>query len=665
MGTALADPLVGTVLDGRYRVEAPVARGGMSTVYAATDLRLDRRVAVKVMAPTLTHDPAFTDRFVREARTAARLSHPNAVAVFDQGAQDGPAGRVVFLVMELVPGSTLRDVLRHRGRLRPDEAVSLLEPVLAALAGAHRAGLVHRDVKPENVLISTDGTVKVVDFGLARAVAAPSTSTQAGVVLGTVAYVAPEQVARGSADARTDVYSAGILLYELLTGTPPYAGDSAIAVAYRHVHDDVPPPSDRVPGLAPALDELVQRATRREPGARPADAGAFLAELAMVRTDLGLGRVPPRDLAPPPSARADAAGAPAGPLGPGGDSRPAGQVGRAGEGDPTRVGVPGGTRVGAPGGTWRAGAAPFGSPVEGDRPLWETRAGGCGTTGHRGGPGGPGGSGLAATRVVLPLDRSSVGSGRPGGTTALPAYGPGGPLPRGGATVSGWPAERRSQRRRRWVGLLCVLVLALTTGGAAWWFGSGRFVVVPPLVGLPRAAAASAVDGAGLSATFRDETSETVAAGRVVRSEPGSGDRVLRGRTITVVVSAGVPRVPVPDVVGRPRDEAAAAIRQAGLTPQLVEQPDDDVDAGEVVSQQPEGGSARRGSTVRVVVSTGPDLVEVPDVRGLSVSAARRALQDAGFKVKVRSLRIGTVVVQQPGPGDRRERGSTVTIYGF
>ena len=212
------DPLVGTVLDRRYRVDAPLARGGMSTVYAGTDLRLDRRVAVKVMAPALAHDPSFSERFVREARSAARLSHANVVAVFDQGAEDTRAGRVVFLVMELVRGSTLRDVLRERGRLRPDEAVSVLEPVLAALAAAHRAGIVHRDVKPENVLLSADGTVKVVDFGLARAVAAPSSSTQAGVVLGTVAYVAPEQVSRGGADARTDVYSAGIMLYELLTG---------------------------------------------------------------------------------------------------------------------------------------------------------------------------------------------------------------------------------------------------------------------------------------------------------------------------------------------------------------------------------------------------------------------------------------------------------------
>lgn len=578
----MADPLVGTVLDGRYRVDRMLARGGMSIVYLGTDLRLDRQVAVKVMAPALAHDPAFTDRFVREARTAARLSHANAVAVFDQGAEDTPAGRVVFLVMELVPGSTLRDVLRQRGRLRPDEAVSLLEPVLAALAAAHRAGLVHRDVKPENVLISTDGTVKVVDFGLARAVAAPSTSTQAGMVLGTVAYVAPEQVTRGAADPRTDVYSAGILLFELLTGTPPYAGDSAIAVAYRHVHDDVPPPSRRVPGIAPALDELVQRATRREAGARPPDAGALLAELTMVRADAGLRRVPPRDVAP------DVPTVPAHP-------RP-----------------------------WTA----------------------------------------PATGALLP----GAPAGR--GTAALPRYGPGAPPPaaaprRRGATAADWPTERRTRRRRAWLALLVVLALTLTVGGAAWWFGSGRFVVVPPLAGLTRQAAIARVDAADLTASFRIEANDTVANGRVIRSDPGTGDRMLRGRTVTVLLSSGPALVAVPSLAGRPRADAEAELTRVGLAATVVEQPNDEVERGLVVSQQPDGGSLRRGGTVQLVVSTGPDVVQVPDVRGQSVDSARRRLEDAGFQVRVRSLRIGNVVAQKPGPGSERKRGSTVTIYGL
>ena len=585
-GTALADPLPGTVLDRRYRIDAPIARGGMSTVYAGTDLRLDRQVAVKVMAPALAHDPAFTERFVREARTAARLSHPNAVAVFDQGAEDTRAGRVVFLVMELVPGSTLREVLHRRGRLRPDEAVSVLEPVLAALAAAHRAGLVHRDVKPENVLVSADGTVKVVDFGLARAVAAPSTSTQSGMVLGTVAYVSPEQVARGVSDARTDVYSAGVVLFELLTGTPPYGGDSALAVAYRHVHDDVPAPSTRVAGIPPALDELVLRATRREPGGRPADAGVFLAELAMARTDLGLRRVPSREVA-----SASGIEAPTVPAGPG-------------------------RRTG-----------PTAPALSGPRPTTALPA---------------------YAQPVQPPGRPRRGASRVG-----PADG------------SGWPAERRRRRTWSWVALAVVLLAALSVGTVAWWFGSGRFAAVPSLTQLTRAQAEARLDGVDLTARFDQEPSETVAAGRVVRSEPATGGRVLRGHSVTVVLSSGPPAVPVPSVTGQSADDAQVAIRQAGLQPQLTEQSSADVEAGQIISQTPAGGTAKRGSTVALVVSTGPGIVAVPDVRGLSIDDARQKLSDAGFRVKVRSLRIGNVIAQSPRGGSQREQGSTVTIYGI
>ena len=599
-GTALADPLPGTVLDRRYRIDAPIARGGMSTVYAGTDLRLDRQVAVKVMAPALAHDPAFTERFVREARTAARLSHPNAVAVSDQGAEQTAAGWVVFLVMELVAGATLREVLHRRGRLRPDEAVSVLEPVLAALAAAHRAGLVHRDVKPENVLISAEGTVKVVDFGLARAVAAPSTSTQAGMVLGTVAYVSPEQVARGVSDARTDVYSAGIVLFELLTGTPPYDGDSALAVAYRHVHDDVPAPSTRVAGIPPALDDLVLRATCREPGGRPADAGVFLAELAMARADLGLRRVPSREVA-----TAFGIEAPTVPAGPG----------RAG---PGRAG---------PG---RAGAGRAG-------PTAPEFAGPRGTT--------------ALPAYARPVE--APGRSRRGASRIGPADG------------SGWPAERRRRRTWSWVALAVVLLAALAAGTTAWWFGSGRFAAVPSLTQLTRAQAEARLDGADLTARFDQEPSETVAAGRVVRSDPASGGRVLRGHSVTVVLSSGPPAVAVPSVTGQSVDDAQAAIRQAGLRPQVTEQSSADVDAGQVISQTPAGGKADRGSTVQLVVSTGPAIVEVPDVRGLSIDDARQKLQDAGFRVRVRSLRIGNVIAQSPGGGSERKQGSTVTIYGI
>ncbi|MFP5345811.1 MAG: protein kinase domain-containing protein, partial [Actinomycetes bacterium] len=231
MDTTLSDPLVGRVLDGRYTVESRIARGGMATVYLATDNRLDRDVALKVMHPHLADDEQFVARFHREAKSAARMSHPSIVAVYDQGTDDG----AVYLAMELVPGRTLRDLLDERAPLPPGEALDLLAPVLDALAAAHRAGIVHRDVKPENVLLTEDGGVKVADFGLARAASSAHTGTSTGMLIGTVAYLSPELVLRGIADARTDVYAAGIMLFEMLTGRRPYVGEVPIQVAYQHV----------------------------------------------------------------------------------------------------------------------------------------------------------------------------------------------------------------------------------------------------------------------------------------------------------------------------------------------------------------------------------------------------------------------------------------------
>ncbi|MDT7580097.1 MAG: eukaryotic-like serine/threonine-protein kinase, partial [Pseudonocardiales bacterium] len=252
----------GALLDGRYRLGPVLARGGMSTVYRATDTRLDRPVAVKVMDPRLAADAAFRTRFEREARATARIHHPAVVGVHDQGSATVGDEAVAFLVMELVEGGTLRDVVAARGALDVPAALAVLEPVLAGLAEAHRRGLVHRDVKPENVLISRTGEVKVGDFGLVTAAAQAGVS-HVGMILGTVAYLSPEQVSTGSADSRSDVYAAGVMAFELLTGSVPFTGDTAISVAYRHVHDEVPAPSTLVGGVPPELDDLVVRATRR------------------------------------------------------------------------------------------------------------------------------------------------------------------------------------------------------------------------------------------------------------------------------------------------------------------------------------------------------------------------------------------------------------------
>jgi serine/threonine-protein kinase len=317
--------LAGTVLEGRYQVGELIAVGGMSRVYRGTDTRLDRSVAIKVMDSRLAADARFRGRFEREARAIARIDHPCVVGVFDQGedAQADP-GRfgalaglpprgdagpqpLVYLVMELVTGGTLRDVLTARGALDLPTALAVLEPVLAALAAAHAQGLTHRDVKPENVLISESGAVKVADFGLVTAAAQAHAST-AGLILGTVAYLSPEQVTGRPVDARADVYAAGVVLYELLTGGPPFGGDHPLAVAYQHVNTEVPPPSARVPGLPGEIDALVLSATRREPDARPPDAAAFLNALLSARVALGIPRVP----VPVPRA----AGRAHGPIGP-------------------------------------------------------------------------------------------------------------------------------------------------------------------------------------------------------------------------------------------------------------------------------------------------------------------------------------------------------------
>jgi len=276
------DPLIGRLVDGRYRVRARIARGGMATVYVATDLRLERRVALKVMHGHLSDDTVFQSRFIQEARSAARLSDPHVVNVFDQG-QDGD---MAYLVMEYLPGITLRELLREHKRLTVDQTLTIMDAILSGLAAAHRAGIVHRDVKPENVLLAEDGRIKIGDFGLARATTANTAS--GAQLMGTIAYLAPELVTRGTADARSDIYSLGIMLYEMLVGEQPYKGEQPMQIAYQHATDSVPRPSAKNSGVPEQLDELVLWATEREPAERPLDAGAMLARLREIEKELGL-----------------------------------------------------------------------------------------------------------------------------------------------------------------------------------------------------------------------------------------------------------------------------------------------------------------------------------------------------------------------------------------
>jgi eukaryotic-like serine/threonine-protein kinase len=270
MDTTVSAP-IGQLLDGRYLVESQIARGGMATVYHARDIRLDRTVALKIARPELARDQDFVGRFISEARSVARLSSPNVVAVFDQGS----TGDLHYIAMEYVPGPTLRDLLAARGRLNPREALDIIERVLAGLAAAHDAGIIHRDVKPENVLLGNGKSVKVADFGLARAAAGVS-NTKTGLLIGTAAYLAPEQVASNTSDERSDVYAVGVMLFEMLTGVQPHTGESPLDVAYKHVNSAVPAPSTLVPELPAALDALVALGTSRDPELRPPDARHYL-----------------------------------------------------------------------------------------------------------------------------------------------------------------------------------------------------------------------------------------------------------------------------------------------------------------------------------------------------------------------------------------------------
>lgn len=608
-----------------------LARGGMSTVYSAVDERLDRPVAVKVMSAALSTDPAFADRFAREARVAARLSHLNAVAVYDQGSDAGH----VFLVMELVRGRTLRDLLRERGALTPAEAVSILEPVLGALAAAHRAGLVHRDVKPENILLSDDGVVKVADFGLARAIEADASSTRTGLMMGTVAYCPPEQIARGSADARSDVYSAGVVLFELLTGSTPYAGENAMAIAYQHVNSDVPPPSSRRPGVPLQLDEVVLRATSREPSGRPLDAGAFLAELHDARVDLGLPVV-----AVPSSPRTG-----------------------AGTTDTQRVTG----RPGAPNAT-TAPTAARGAPDEYQH-----------TAVQRADAPPPG---WQPPRQASPQAPSQQATQARGSRPQAWQSGPQAPFQHGhsqqgvgqqaAAQQSRSAGRRRKARRRAAILVVLILVLGVLTAYGSWYLAVGRYHQVPSVDGQSKTIATTQLRTAGfdVSPDIDLEYSETAPAGTVLGTHPDAGAHLLGGKSVQLVLSKGAERFLVPNVAGKPYDRAQEAF--SGIPVRLKRSNTSDgtgkVAAGRVLRTAPTSAAkVKRDTVVTVYVSTGPPVLAVPDVTGSGQDDASGTLSDAGFKVEVTqdfstSVPQGSVIRQNPTSAGSAPKFSVVTL---
>ncbi|KUN70906.1 serine/threonine protein kinase [Streptomyces canus] len=640
MDTTLQDPLVGQVLDGRYRVDARIAVGGMATVYRALDTRLDRVLALKVMHPALAADGTFVERFIREAKSVARLAHPNVVQVFDQGTD----GSYVYLAMEYVAGCTLRDVLRERGALQPRAALDILEPVLAALGAAHRAGFVHRDMKPENVLIGDDGRVKVADFGLVRSVDTVTTTT--GAVLGTVSYLSPEQIEQpGTADARVDVYACGVVLYEMLTGDRPHDGDSPAVVLYKHLHEDVPPPSAVVPGLPYELDELVASATARTPDLRPYDAVALLAQTREAHGRLSADQL---DAVPPQALAAEYAGA---------ENR-------------TSV-IP------------RTLTVPRPLPVNEDERVYHRTSRlespppppsrrGRSSGGPRRGPL------LIVAAILLAL---GLGAGvwyiNSGQFTQVPAL----------------LAKTEAQARDR------LDEAGLETGKVTYAYSDtvkrGTVISTDPGVGArirnndsvsitvskgPQTVKVPDVQGDALSTArtrlkaeglqpgmVTREFSDDVPKGFVISTDPGDGTTLRAGSAIALTVSKGAP-VDVPDVTGEDLADARADLTEAGLKVKIATtRVNSEYDAGQVARQTPAGDSqAADGDTVTLTISKGPEMIEVPDVTGDSVDDAKTELEEAGFQVDEDRGLLGlfgdTVKKQSVKGGDTAPKGSTITI---
>ncbi len=636
--------MLGHVLDGRYRIDARIAVGGMATVYRAVDTRLDRVLALKVMHPSLAADASFVDRFIREAKSVARLSHPNVVGVYDQGAE----GAYVYLAMEYVAGCTLRDVLRDRGALRPRAALDILEPVLAALGAAHRAGFVHRDMKPENVLIGDDGRVKVADFGLVRAVDTVTNTT--GAVLGTVSYLAPEQIENGTATPSVDVYACGVVLYEMLTGGKPHAGESPAQVLYKHLHEDVPPPSAQVPGLPFELDELVASATARTPEVRPHDAVALLGQARDARaalTDAQLDTVPPQ----------------------------AHQTEHVGADDRTSV-IPRAvtTPVQLPLPTDAADQAQLNRTSRLEMPPPAPPVAPAGRPGR-----GPQRRTLAILAAVLLV--LGVGTGvwyiNSGQFTKVPSV----------LNQTQTQAEKRLDAAGLETGQVTReysdtykrgTVMDSDPGSGARIRNGGsvdmtvskgaKTVKVPDLRGTPLGTAKSDLKKRDLEPGMTTkEFSDSIAKGSVIRTDPGAGETRKAGSAVALVVSKGSP-VDVPDVTGESEQDAIADLEDAGLKAEIATQRvNSEEDKGSVARQSPaEGKQLAEGDTVTLTISKGPVMVEVPDVTGLKVDEAKSRLSAAGFDVKedrgILGLFGDTVDGQSVEGGDEAPKGSTITI---
>lgn len=624
--------LSGELIDGRYQLISQIAQGGMASIYSAIDTRLDRKVAVKIMHPHLAQDEAFVNRFIREAKAAAALTHPNAVSVQDQGWNTNgvPA---VFIVMEMVEGHTLREYLEESGKFGVAQTLQYLTAILGALAAAHKLGIIHRDIKPENILISNDGRIKIADFGLAHGALIGSTLTaESSVVLGSVSYLSPEQVQRGISDSRSDVYSTGILAYELLVGEKPFSGDSPIQIAYMHVNNRVPRVSQHRSDIPKELDDLIYSATSTNPDERPRDAGVFLSGIQDIARSIDPKRnqlsleldIPMQKISEKPSRSKK-------------KSKP----------EPVKE-------------------------VTQEKPIREMTAGTKRRVSKR----------VRRNRIIAAMLAVALGIGGwyvlvgPGSRIVVPSV-VGASIEEASAALTplGLRSEVIENRFDEEIPAGKILESNPSGGDKIDAGGSVKLViskgqeryVIPVLTGLTPEAAVKLLTNQPLkSAGIIEEFNSTIPKGLVISTNPSNGQKVKRDTPVTILVSKGVEEIALTTYVGQSADQAQNELTEAGFNVESSFAYSETIAAGAVVSQTPSGVvSAPKGSTITLVVSRGSKFVFIPNVYSIETSKAMATLKDLGLKVKVRSIGKKTVKYVtnvSPKIGAKVLRGTVVTI---
>lgn len=624
--------LTGEIIDGRYKLTRIVASGGMATIYAATDLRLDRSIAVKIMHPHLAQDEKFVERFIREAKAAASLSHPNIVAVLDQGWNQGGTP-CVFIVMELVEGSTLRDYLFEQGPASVAQTLQMLMPVASALAAAHKIGIVHRDIKPENILVSKEGRIKIADFGLARGALLGTTLTaESSVILGSVSYLSPEQVQRGIADSRSDIYSLGIVLFELLTGTKPYQGEDPVQIAIKHVNDRVPAPSSIIPSIPPEIDELVLSATDINPDKRPKDGAEFFDRLRALSEKIDPRKrqlsleldLPPLPIKQPIRER---------------ESKKKEKLNeKESDNSMKRESTAKTSKKKVSSRVKRNRRIAAGIVLLGILGAWYTFIG-------------PGSKIVVPSLAGLTVNEAKKDLAELGLTLRIGSEEFSEDIPEGRIIKSEPAGGGRISESGE--------VLVFTSKGK-------ERILVPSILGIKSEDAQKLIEENNLFVgEISEEFSNDYPKGSVIKSIPASGERVKRNSQVSLIISKGVESISVLNYLGKSGEQALNELVEAGFEVESKYVFSEDLPAGAVVTQSPSNGEAEKGSTITLTVSKGTEFVFIPNVFALNEKKAIGALEDLELKVDVK--RVGTkkekvVTNISPKVGSKVKRGTKVTI---